>query len=87
MVARLRPHRTREPGSPEEVTVLELADRVRAIVGAEVPIEFTRRPEDDPQVRRPDISLARLELGWEPKVPLETGMERMVAWASGAWTT
>jgi nucleoside-diphosphate-sugar epimerase len=74
-------------GNPEEVTVLELAERVRAAASAEVPIEFTERPEDDPQVRRPDISLARLELGWEPKVPLETGLERMVAWASEAWTT
>jgi dTDP-glucose 4,6-dehydratase len=74
-------------GNPEEVTVLELAERVRVAVGAEVPIEFTERPEDDPQVRRPDISLARLELGWEPKVPLDTGLERMVAWASEAWTT
>ena len=74
-------------GNPEEVTVLELAERVRAAVAADVPIEFTQRPEDDPQVRRPDISLARLELGWEPKVPLETGLERMVAWASEAWTT
>jgi nucleoside-diphosphate-sugar epimerase len=74
-------------GNPEEVTVLELAERVRVGVDAEVPIEFTERPEDDPQVRRPDISLARLELGWEPKVPLDTGLERMVAWASDAWTT
>ena len=74
-------------GNPEEVTVLELAERIRAAAGAQVPIEFTERPEDDPQVRRPDISLARLELGWEPKVPLETGLERMVAWASEAWTT
>jgi dTDP-glucose 4,6-dehydratase len=74
-------------GNPEEVTVLELAERVRVAVGAEVPIEFTQRPVDDPQVRRPDISLARLELGWQPKVPLETGLERMVASASEAWTT
>jgi len=74
-------------GNPEEVTVLELAERVRVAIGAEVPIQFTRRPEDDPQVRRPDISLAELELGWEPKVPLDTGLERMVAWVSEAWTT
>ena len=67
------------------MTLLELAERVRVTVGAEVPIEFTEPPEDDPQVRRPDISLARLELGWEPKVPLDTGLERMVAWASEAW--
>jgi dTDP-glucose 4,6-dehydratase len=73
-------------GNPEEITVLELAERVRATVGADVEIAFVDRPEDDPQVRRPDISLARLELGWEPKVPLETGLERMVAWAAQAWT-
>jgi nucleoside-diphosphate-sugar epimerase len=74
-------------GNPEEVTLLELAERVRIAVGAEVPIEFTQRPEDGPQVGRPDISLAGLELGWGPKVPLETGLERMVAWASETWTT
>jgi dTDP-glucose 4,6-dehydratase len=74
-------------GNPEEVSVLELAERVRAAVGADVGIEFVERPVDDPQVRRPDISLARLELGWEPKVPLETGLERMVAWARRAWAS
>src|SRR5262245_20000205 len=74
-------------GNSEEVTVLELAERIRAAVGHGVPIGFTDRPVDDPQVRRPDISLAKEELGWEPKVPLESGLERMVAWASDAWTT
>jgi dTDP-glucose 4,6-dehydratase len=74
-------------GNPEEVTVLHLAERVRAATGADVPIAFVDRPEDDPQVRRPDVGLARLELGWEPKVPLETGLERMVAWAAEAWAT
>jgi UDP-glucuronate decarboxylase len=74
-------------GNPDEVTPLELADRVPIAVGAEVPVEFPHRPEDDPQVRRPDISLAGLELRWGPKVPLETGLERMVAWASETWTT
>ena len=67
--------------------MLELAERVRVAVGAEVPIEFTERPRGRPAGAPPDISLARLELGWEPKVPLETGLERMVAWASEAWTT
>ena len=74
-------------GNPEEVTVLELAERIRAAVGADVDIGFVERPVDDPQVRRPDISLARLELGWEPKVPLETGLERMVAWARLTWAS
>jgi dTDP-glucose 4,6-dehydratase len=74
-------------GNPEEISVLELAQRVRAAVGADVEIVHVERPVDDPQVRRPDISLARLELGWEPKVPLETGLEKMVAWASEVWAT
>jgi nucleoside-diphosphate-sugar epimerase len=74
-------------GNHEEVTALELAERVRAAVGAEVPIEFTERPEDDPQVRRPNISLARERLAWEPKILLQTGLERLVSWASEAWTT
>ncbi len=73
-------------GNPEEVPVLELAMRVREVVGADVDVEFVRRPVDDPQMRRPDISAARLELGWEPKVPLRIGLERMVAWARRAWT-
>jgi UDP-glucuronate decarboxylase len=64
-----------------------LAERVQVAVSAAVSIESTRRPEEDPQVRRPVISLARLRLGWEPKVPLDTGLERMVASASEAWTT
>jgi dTDP-glucose 4,6-dehydratase len=74
-------------GNPEEVTVLELAERIRAASGADVGLEFVDRPTDDPQVRCPDISIARLELGWEPKVPLDTGLERMVAWARLAWTS
>ena len=74
-------------GNPEEVTVMELAERIRAAVGSNVAIEFTPRPVDDPQVRRPDIALAREELGWEPKVSLESGLERMVAWAAETWMT
>jgi nucleoside-diphosphate-sugar epimerase len=62
-------------------------ERVWIAVGAEVPIEFTERLEDDPQVRRPDISLAILELGWEPKVQLDTILERKVVSASEAWTS
>jgi dTDP-glucose 4,6-dehydratase len=74
-------------GNPEEVTVLELAERVRAAAGTDVSIAFTDRPVDDPKVRRPAITLARDELGWEPKVPLERGLEGMVAWAVDTWTT
>jgi dTDP-glucose 4,6-dehydratase len=72
-------------GNPEEVTVLELAERVRAAVGADVEIVHVDQPVDDPQVRRPDISLALRELGWEPTIYLRDGLQRMVAWARRAW--
>ena len=63
-------------GNPEEVTMLELARLVRAVVGSDSEIVFTDRPADDPQVRRPDISRARYELGWEPIVPMSEGLAR-----------
>jgi UDP-glucuronate decarboxylase len=61
-------------GNPIERTMLELAHAVFAAVGRET--EITRRPlpADDPQKRRPDISLAREKLGFEPRVPLESGL-------------
>ena len=74
-------------GNPEEVTMLELAERIRATVGIDAPIEHVERPVDDPQVRCPDIALARRELGWEPTIPLDEGLERTVAWARDAWAS
>jgi len=67
-------------GNRRELTVLELAETVRQLVGSGSSIEFVPRPEDDPSVRRPDITLARSELGWEPVVGLEEGLSRTVAW-------
>jgi UDP-glucuronate decarboxylase len=61
-------------GNPGEFTMLELASRVQALSGTEVPIEFQPLPADDPARRRPDISRAKGLLGWEPKVPLEEGL-------------
>jgi dTDP-glucose 4,6-dehydratase len=71
-------------GNPGEFTVLELAERIRDAVGSKSAIEFIERPEDDPSVRQPDISLARAELGWEPVVPLEDGLKPTVAWIRDA---
>jgi dTDP-glucose 4,6-dehydratase len=73
-------------GNPEEVTVLGLAEAVREAVGSESQIAFTERPVDDPEVRCPDITVARKRLGWEPRVPLRDGLKRTVAWAREAWT-
>jgi dTDP-glucose 4,6-dehydratase len=71
-------------GNPGEFTVLELAEKIRAAVGSTSPIEFVPRPEDDPTVRQPDITLARTALGWEPTVPLEEGLKPTIAWIRDA---
>ncbi len=67
-------------GSPEELTVLELAQWVQRAVGSTCAIELWPLPEDDPRSRRPDISRAREVLGWEPAVSFEEGMRRTIAW-------
>ncbi len=73
-------------GNPEEVKMLELARLIADVAGSHSDVVFEPRPVDDPEVRRPDITLARKELGWEPAVPLREGLERTVAWAREAWT-
>jgi dTDP-glucose 4,6-dehydratase len=72
-------------GNPREVTIAELARLIAKIAGSDSEVTFEARPEDDPEVRCPDISLARAKLGWEPKVPLEQGLERTIEWARAAW--
>ena len=63
-------------GNPDEFTMLELADLVREVVNSESDIVFEPLPADDPVQRRPDITLAREVLGWEPKIPLREGLAR-----------
>jgi UDP-glucuronate decarboxylase len=65
-------------GNPGEFTVLELAEKVRALTGGASELTFLPLPEDDPKRRRPDISLARETLGWEPKVELEEGLVKTI---------
>ena len=67
-------------GNPQEVSVRALASLVLALTGAPGPLVHVPRPEDDPTVRRPDITLARAELGWEPRVDLADGLRRTIAW-------
>jgi dTDP-glucose 4,6-dehydratase len=62
-------------GNPHEITILEFAERIRELLGAQAPIIFRPLPEDDPRQRRPDISKARKLLGWEPKVSLQDGLD------------
>ena len=67
-------------GNPAEMTVLELAEKVRALAGGKPKILFRELPEDDPVRRRPDISLAKKMLSWEPAVSLDEGLEKTFAY-------
>jgi dTDP-glucose 4,6-dehydratase len=69
-------HRPVNLGNPSEFTIQELAEVVLRLTGSASPIVHEALPEDDPMVRRPDISLARDLLGWEPTVELEEGLTR-----------
>jgi dTDP-glucose 4,6-dehydratase len=71
-------------GNPSEITILELARMVRGLCGSESEIVFEPLPVDDPRRRRPDITLARELLAWEPRVPLEDGLARTIAWWRGS---
>ncbi len=67
-------------GNPSEITVLELAEMVRELVGSSSEIRFHPLPQDDPCRRRPDISEARRRLAWEPTTPLRVGLEQTIAY-------
>jgi len=63
-------------GNPHEVPIRELAEYIQAAIGSGSPLVERPLPQDDPQQRCPDITRARTLLGWEPKIPLKTGLER-----------
>ena len=67
-------------GNPNEFTVKQLADQVLAMTGSKSKIVQMPLPEDDPKVRKPDITVAKAELGWMPKVQLEEGLRRTIAY-------
>ncbi|MEO6006312.1 MAG: UDP-glucuronic acid decarboxylase family protein [Opitutus sp.] len=68
-------------GNPGEFTMLELAELTLKLVGGKSKIVHKALPSDDPKQRRPDITLAQKYLGgWEPKVPLEEGLKRTIAY-------
>ncbi len=66
-------------GNPEEFSIAELADLVLQATGSKSRIVFAPSPVDDPRQRRPDVTLARTLLGWEPVVPLAIGLPRTIA--------
>ena len=67
-------------GNPVEFTIRQLAEQVLALTGSKSKLEFRPLPADDPKQRQPDISRAKGTLGWEPKVPLEEGLKKTIAY-------
>jgi UDP-glucuronate decarboxylase len=70
-------------GNPDEISMLELAAMVRELTGSACAVEHAAAPVDDPARRRPDISLARSALDWEPRVSLGDGLRRTIAYFAG----
>jgi UDP-glucuronate decarboxylase len=70
-------------GNPVEFTMLELAKKVFALTGSKSKLVFRPLPEDDPMQRKPDISLAKRQLGWEPKVMLDDGLKLTMVYFAG----
>jgi dTDP-glucose 4,6-dehydratase len=71
-------------GNPNEFTIRELAELVLEETGSTSPLESLPLPADDPKVRRPDISIARAVLGWEPRVELREGLRRTIPYFAQA---
>ena len=69
-------------GNPDEFSIHELAQIIIELTGSKSRIVYQPLPEDDPQHRQPEISLARQRLGWEPVVPLRAGLETTIEWFS-----
>ena len=67
-------------GNPGEFTMLELAELVIRLTGTSSKLVYKPLPSDDPTQRRPDISLAKKELDWEPTIPLEEGLKKTIAY-------
>ena len=74
-------------GNPNEITVLELAQKIIELTNSKSEIVFKSLPSDDPKQRKPDISKAKSKLGWEPKVNLEDGLIKTIDWVEYKLTT
>jgi UDP-glucuronate decarboxylase len=67
-------------GNPSEFTMIELAKEVLSLTGSKSPIVYKDLPGDDPKKRKPDITLARSVLDWEPKISLQEGLSKTIAY-------
>ncbi len=63
-------------GNPSEITILDFAKEILKLSGSKSTIDYRPLPQDDPKLRRPDISLARRLLGWEPRIDRHEGLKR-----------
>ncbi len=67
-------------GNPNEITILELAEKIVKLTDCKSKIIHKPLPVDDPKLRCPDIKKAKKELGWQPRVTLEEGLKKTIAW-------
>lgn len=67
-------------GNPDEFTMLELAEKILKLTGSKSKLVFKPLPSDDPKQRKPDITLAKEKLNWEPKIQLEEGLTKTIAY-------
>ena len=74
-------------GNPNEFTVKALAEQVLALTGSRSEIQYRPLPQDDPKVRRPDITRAKATYGWEPKIQLEAGLQLTIPYFAGRLAT
>jgi dTDP-glucose 4,6-dehydratase len=73
-------HKPVNLGNPTELTILEFAKLILRLTGSQSGLEYRPLPEDDPKTRKPDISRAKALLDWEPRVAVEEGLTRTIAW-------
>ena len=67
-------------GNPEELTILDLAKKIRNKINPNLEIIFKPLPQDDPLKRQPDITKAKSQIGWEPHTSLDTGLDKTISW-------
>ena len=67
-------------GNPEELTILDLAKKIRNKINPNLEIIFKPLPQDDPLKRQPDITKAKIQIGWEPHTSLDKGLDKTISW-------
>jgi dTDP-glucose 4,6-dehydratase/UDP-glucuronate decarboxylase len=67
-------------GNPDEITILELAKKIKTLKNSSSKITFHPMPEDDPRRRLPNTTKAERLLNWKPQIPLEEGLKRTITW-------